>query len=325
MRLKRLLSIVSAVMMLGACTVFSVSADEEEESVPDFYADRSMLTTDTSAPSMSFDMTEWKNHVYITPDGSLLDLQVAQEKTYAYQGATLKITASQSKDIDDMCTYSSLIRDSDGNLVYPNSDDEDAEYLTMGVELHPGDFGLNCFDGCMITFKYRINQEAEGKLMGDSVFAFPCTDDYEKVTSTAVQLKINTTDSNNVTQYANAIISVPDKCGATKFVFEVPVIKKMEKTDVLYIDNIVISTPEQEGGVDMQVANIDGYNENAKAQEIVQGLTVAPRSNGLSSDSSSAESNSGPNVAIIIVVAVVVVGLAAVVFIFIKKRKNRFY
>ncbi len=32
--------------------------------------------------------------------------------------------------------------------------------------------------------------------------------------------------SNNVTQYATALIPVPDKCGATKFVFEIPVIKK---------------------------------------------------------------------------------------------------
>ena len=89
-------------------------------------------------------------------------------------------------------------------------------------------------------------------------------------------------------------ITAPTITTATKFVFEIPVIKKMDKTDVLYIDNLVIDTPLQKNGVDLQVMNLDGYNKSAKAQEIVQGLKIQPKSNGLSSTSSSeAESSKG--------------------------------
>lgn len=324
MRSKRILGMVSAIMMLGVCAV-PAYADSEAE-IPEYSADKSILTTDTSAPSLSFDMKDWERYIHVTPDGEKISVGVSQEKTYAYQGASLKITATQPNDINDFCTYSTLIRDENNNLVYPGSDAEDAQYLTMGVELDAKDFGMSCFDGCMVSFKYRINQDAQGKLVGDSVFAFPCTEEYQRVTSTNVQLKINTDESNNVTQYATALIPVPDNCGATKFVFEVPVIKKMDKTDVLYIDNLVIDTPLQKDGEDLQVMNLDGYNKSAKAQEIVQGLKVQPKSNGLSSTSSSeAESSNGIGVVGIVVIAVVAVVIVGAVIFVIKKKRSQFY
>ncbi|WP_294450745.1 hypothetical protein [uncultured Ruminococcus sp.] len=324
MRLKRILGMVSAVMMLGVCAV-PAYADSEAD-IPEYSADKSILTTDTSAPSISFDMKDWERYIHVTPDGEKISIGVSQEKTYAYQGASLKITATQPNDISDFCTYSALIRDENNELVYPGSDAEDAQYLTMGVELEAKDYGMSCFDGCMISFKYRINQDAQGKLLGDSVFAFPCTDEYKTVTSNSVQLKINTDASNNVTQYATALIPVPDKCGATKFVFEIPVIKKMDKTDVLYIDNIVIDTPLQQNGTDLQVMNLDGYNKSAKAQEIVQGLKIQPKSNGLSSTSTSeADSSRGIGVIGIVVIVVVVVVVLGAVILVIKKKRSRFY
>lgn len=324
MRLKRILGMVSAVMMLGVCAV-PAYADSEAD-IPEYSADKSILTTDTSAPSISFDMKDWDRYIHVTPDGEKISIGVSQEKTYAYQGASLKITATQPNDISDFCTYSALIRDENNELVYPGSDAEDAQYLTMGVELEAKDYGMSCFDGCMISFKYRINQDAQGKLLGDSVFAFPCTDEYKTVTSNSVQLKINTDASNNVTQYATALIPVPDKCGATKFVFEIPVIKKMDKTDVLYIDNIVIDTPLQQNGTDLQVMNIDGYNKSAKAQEIVQGLKIQPKSNGLSSTSTSeADSSRGIGVIGIVIIVVVVVVVVGAVILVIKKKRSRFY
>lgn len=324
MRLKRILGMVSAVMMLGVCAV-PAYADSEAD-IPEYSADKSILTTDTSAPSISFDMKDWERYIHVTPDGEKISIGVSQEKTYAYQGASLKITATQPNDVSDFCTYSALIRDENNELVYPGSDAEDAQYLTMGVELEAKDYGMSCFDGCMISFKYRINQDAQGKLLGDSVFAFPCTDEYKTVTSNSVQLKINTDASNNVTQYATALIPVPDKCGATKFVFEIPVIKKMDKTDVLYIDNIVIDTPLQQNGTDLQVMNLDGYNKSAKAQETVQGLKIQPKSNGLSSTSTSeADSSRGIGVIGIVVIVVVVVVVVGAVILVIKKKRSQFY
>ena len=139
MRLKRILGMVSAVMMLGVCAV-PAYADSEAD-IPEYSADKSILTTDTSAPSISFDMKDWERYIHVTPDGEKISIGVSQEKTYAYQGASLKITATQPNDISDFCTYSALIRDENNELVYPGSDAEDAQYLTMGVELEAKDYG----------------------------------------------------------------------------------------------------------------------------------------------------------------------------------------
>ena len=51
MRSKRILGVVSAIMMLGVCAV-PAYADSEAE-IPEYSADKSILTTDTSAPSLS--------------------------------------------------------------------------------------------------------------------------------------------------------------------------------------------------------------------------------------------------------------------------------
>ena len=133
MRSKRILGVVSAIMMLGVCAV-PAYADSEAE-IPEYSADKSILTTDTSAPSLSFDMKDWERYIKVTPDGEKISVGASQEKTYAYQGASLKITATQPNDISDYCTFASLIRDDDKNLVYPGSDSEDAPYITMGVEI----------------------------------------------------------------------------------------------------------------------------------------------------------------------------------------------
>ncbi|MEO3218310.1 hypothetical protein ABHC33_06070 [Ruminococcus bicirculans (ex Wegman et al. 2014)] len=92
MRSKRILGVVSAIMMLGVCAV-PAYADSEAE-IPEYSADKSILTTDTSAPSLSFDMKDWERYIKVTPDGEKISVGASQEKTYAYQGASLKITAT---------------------------------------------------------------------------------------------------------------------------------------------------------------------------------------------------------------------------------------
>ena len=67
MRSKRILGVVSAIMMLGVCAV-PAYADSEAE-IPEYSADKSILTTDTSAPSLSFDMKDWERYIKVTPDG----------------------------------------------------------------------------------------------------------------------------------------------------------------------------------------------------------------------------------------------------------------
>ena len=82
----------------------------------------------------------------------------------------------------------------------------------------------------------------------------------------------------------------------------------------------------QKNGVDLNVLHLNKKKKITNAQEIMQGLKIQPKSNGLSSTSSSeAESSKGIGVVgivVIVVVAVVIVG--AVIFV-IKKKKSRFY
>ena len=80
MRSKRILGMVSAIMMLGVCAV-PAYADSEAE-IPEYSADKSILTTDTSAPSLSFDMKDWERYIKVTPDGEKISVGASQEKTY---------------------------------------------------------------------------------------------------------------------------------------------------------------------------------------------------------------------------------------------------
>ena len=56
MRSKRILGLVSAIMMLGVCAVPAYA--EREAEIPEYSAEQSILTTDTSAPSLSLAMKD---------------------------------------------------------------------------------------------------------------------------------------------------------------------------------------------------------------------------------------------------------------------------
>lgn len=320
MKLKRITCLAAAlVMAIGAA--LPVYADEEDERIiEEYWEDESKLTDDTSAPTLSFDLTDWKTTIHLTKDASLASLEAKQETDTAYQGQSLKLTVSSAKDITDLQQFSWLIRDENNELVYPESENEDAEFLTIGVELHANEFGMNYFDGSMITFYYRINPDAKDLLMGDSCFVYACDDDYNKLDSTEFRMQYNDTDNNNTTQYAKGIMSVATDIGASKLVIDVPLQKATDKIDILYLDNFTVTTRS-----DKQVANLDGYNANAKPQEIVQGLKVKKKDNTVSlSDKSESDKSSG-NVILYIGIGVVAVVVVVAIIIVIRKAKNRFY
>lgn len=327
MKFRKVMCFATAVL-ISACTFITSSADEDSSRVLEEYqADQTMLTTENDKPTMSFDMTDWSNFTHLTADASLANLEAKQEKNYAYQGGSLRISGSLDSDIENkVCTSAYLIRNDDGTLAYPECEDENAEFITMGVQLNASEFGMNYFDGCMVTFEYRINQEVQGKLVGDSVFILPYDDEYGR-TGNSLQLKINDSDANNVTQYAKGVMTVPEGSGTTSLIVEVPLVKACEKTDIFYMDNLTVVTPLQSNGVDLRVANLDQYNENAKAQEVVQGLEVKAKENTLSSDASSEASTSMNTSSIFMIIGGAVLAVAIVVFILfmIKKHKNKFY
>ncbi len=320
MKLKRITCLAAALLMaIGAA--LPVYADTEDDRViEEYWEDESMLTDDTSAPTLSFDLTDWKNTIHLTKDASLASLEAKQETDTAYQGQSLKLTVSSEKDITDLHQFSWMIRDDNNELVYPESENEDAEFLTIGIELHANEFGMNYFDGSMITFNYRINPDALGLLMGDSCFVYACDDDYNKLDSTEFRMQYNDTDNNNTTQYAKGVMSIATDIGASKLVIDVPLQKATEKIDILYLDNFTVTTRS-----DKQVANLDGYNANAKPQETVQGLKVKKKDNTVSLSDNSDSEKSSSNVVIYIGIGVVAVVVIVAIIIVIKKVKNRFY
>lgn len=320
MNLKRITCLAAAlVMSIGAA--LPVYADSDDSRIiEEYWEDENKLTDDTSAPTLSFDLTDWKSTIHLTKDASLASLEAKQETDTAYQGQSLKLTVSSAKDITDLQQFSWLIRDEDNKLVYPESEDEDAEFTTIGIELHANEFGMNYFDGSMITFNYRINPDAKGLLMGDSCFVYACDDDYNKLDSTEFRMQYNDTDNNNTTQYAKGIMSVATDIGASKIVIDVPLQKATDKIDILYLDNFTVTTRS-----DKQVANIDGYNANAKPQEIVQGLKVKKKDNTISLSDKTKSDKSSSNVILYIGIGVIAVVVVGAIIIVIKKVKNRFY
>lgn len=320
MNIKRITCLAAALVMSIGLTLPVYADSDDSRVIEEYWEDESKLTDDTSAPTLSFDLSNWKSSIHLTKDASIASLEARQDNDTAYQGQSLKLTVESAKDITDLHQFSWMIRDENNKLVYPESENEDAEYTTIGIELHANEFGMNYFDGSMITFNYRINPDAKGLLMGDSCFAYACDDDYKKLDSTEFRMQYNDTDNNNTTQYAKGVMSIATDIGATKLVIDVPLQKATDKIDILYLDNLTITTRS-----DKQVANIDGYNANAKPQEIVQGLHVKKKDNTVSLSDKTKSDKSSNNVILYIGIGVIAVVVVVAIVIVIKKVKNRFY
>ncbi len=326
MKIFNRIACLAAAAVMSVCAVMPAYADAEEERVIDPYTENEeMLTEDTDAPTISFDLSDWSKYLTVTDEGSsLISMKLDNDNKTAYQGQSLKVSVASDSDVEGLHQYSWEARDADGNYIYPETQGDgadDLDYITTGFVLKASDFGLNYFDGGMLTFKYRINPDADGLLMDNSCFVFPCYgDDYNRVESRQLKLEYNNTDSNNTTMFANGVMSVSDGVGADKIVFTVPLVKKTDKIDVLYLDNIVFTT--QSG---KQVINLDGYNENAKEQKGDLAIEVQKKDNTISIADSGKSKTEGTNV--VIIVGAVILGLAVVagiVFLVIK-LKNRFY
>ncbi len=327
MRLKRLFCGVCAAALAAMNCAVPAFAEEEEVVVdPWSISDDSILTDDKSKPTFSFDGDGWKDYVHVTPDAEALGYKAATEDTVSYQGYSLKVTGSQAGAPSGMHNFAWTATDADGKLVYPGSDAEDASFITCGIELDAADFGMNYFDGCTFKFTYRINPDIKGKLMSDSIFAFPADDEYTQLTGTAsamMQIKVNETDAPNTKQYQDKVIPVPMGVGATKFIFEIPLDKATSQGDLIYIDNLTISANEAYSG--KIVANIDGYNESAEKKASPNELQIKEKEESTASDSSTAEekeSSSALPIIIGVVAGIAVVG--GLTFFIIKKARNRY-
>ena len=320
MKLKKLLCTVCAAVTALSCLALSASADAEEKKSIPFTADKTLTVTDSNAPAVSFDGDDWTKYVHTTPDASKIGLTITIDKTTFYQGFSLKANCSGAQE-SEMYLNAGTVRDADNNLVYPDAEKEGAKFICPGVELRCEDFGLSCFDGCFISFFYKIGSDCKDKLMNDSIYAFGTDNTYTPVYS-LLTLKYDTVLNNNVTQYRTQCVSVPANSACTRIVFEVPLLKNTD-ADVLCLDNIGISLPIEQDGKALSIMPLDGYNANAQPQEIIDAIQIEEKKESTAEIGSTPEKQEGGHgfiVVIVIVVAVIAAGVG--LFFFIKKKKK---
>ena len=328
MKLLKRLSCFAAAALVMACSVLSVFADEEK--VFEYWEDENMVVEESDAPTLSFDMKDWKNYVHMTTDASLIDLTADNDNKNAYQGQSLKLSVMSKKDITDWHQFQWTVRDADNNVMYPEAQeaaDEENEskkssgkFLSCGIELHANELGMKYFDGGMLTFSYRINPDIDGLLMNNSCYVF-MIDDNGLRAGKELQLKYNNTDSDNTTRWAKGVFPVAENIGATKLIIMIPLTKATDKIEALYLDNLTYTTQ-----TDKIVANLDGYNENAVPQEVPQDLKIKQKENTISlSESSKTAKSVVKNVFVYIGIGLVGAAVIAGIVFAVLKLRNRFY
>ena len=320
MIMKKLLCAACAAVTAVSCLAFSAAADAEEKKVIPFTFDKSLTTSESAAPTVSFDGDDWVKYVHTTSDSGKIGLNITLDKSTYYQGFSLKANCSSSQN-SELFQNAGAVTDADNNPVYPAASEEGASFISPGVELRAEDFGLSCFDGCLVTFRYKIGNDCQGKLMGDSVYAFGTDDTYVPVFS-MLQLKYDTVLNNNVTQYLPQAISIPAEAAVTRIVFEIPLLEKTD-CDVLCLDNISIQLPDSGDSKGLYIKNLDGFNAKANPQETISEIQIKEKKESTAEIGSTPEKQEGGHGFIVAIVIIVIVAAGGVgTFFFIKKKKQ---
>ena len=321
MLFRRVLSFGAAVMTALSCG-FSVMAEEEEEEPIKFKYDKSMVVSDKDKVgyTFSFDKDDWQKYIKLTPDSKKAGLSIESTTKAAYQGATLKVYADNSSDIGDAQNQCWMATDATGANLYPDATEDD-KVITMGLEIDAKDLGVTTFDGAMVVFTYRFDEDGVNSLMGNSVYAFTAKDDYSDASDCKV-IKKNTTTDDNIKQFRDAMINAPLKGNTTKIIIEIPV-QKSYSGEIMSIDNLDICLQGDAGSI----KNLDGYNESATPKETVEELEITGKggSNAAAGDESTADSeDKKPSTAVIIIVVVAGSLVFAGIVVFFVVKKNKF-
>lgn len=286
--------------------------------------DKSKLSTDKDSPALSFDSEEWKDYVKLTSEADKANLALSTEKTKTFQAYSLKISGELKSNITHDMTYAKYLTDKKGNKLYPKAGSNGERAWTIGAEISAKDFGLDSFDGCSVSFTYRFGEDVGDKLFEKSMFVYPTNDfSYQVIEETPLQIKYDdSSDDNNVDQYANGTLNVRKNIKSTKIVFEVPLIKTTAKTALVYLDNITIKTTEKDGSKALYAKNVDGYNSSADKAKI-SSKVIENEVQTMDIDTSNKSESSGKGLIIVFVIIGIVVVAAIVIFII--KLKQRFY
>lgn len=268
-------------------------------------------------PTLSFDRDSCLKYITVSEDGvNEAGMWVTNQSAVRYQGGCLKIAVNNEKQRGNV---------EGGDLPYVY------EY-GMGIQLNAADFGLENFDGCVISMMVKFHPDALAAL------------DNSAATITASEVVAEgeegyITGSRTITYseleakgFRNAILTIMEpKEGeygdTTSFSINLP-LTGVYSGDVFYIDNLTIKTPLKDAdGNDLYVKNVDGYNASASVdntENIIQaGDTVTADSVVLESVAEEAgEGGKGMIIAIVIIAVVVIIGIGVFILI---KMKNRYY
>ncbi|MBQ8966221.1 hypothetical protein [Ruminococcus sp.] len=316
-----------AFAMAGVICLSSGIAAFADETDDKYVTDASMVTTDTEAPTLSFDTPSWSDYVG-TADTDVVKFELKSYNKSVYQGQSLSVRATSSGKVEDTdIAYNWECLDESNQPIFEAEKDESKKYINMGVELDAEKFGLECFNGATITFKYRIGTDAKGLFMANRFFAAPADADGNIIPDAKVsQFVINTAEANNVDMYANGVISVADlteenNIPAAKFIIMLPVHSKADDVEVLSLDNLTVALKSG-----AQIKNVDDYNKNATANEGQIEVVEKQKRNSVDIDEND-ETTKGKVKKIISIVGIsllAIVVIVGIVFAIIKAKK-RFY
>lgn len=268
-------------------------------------------------PTLSFDRDSCLKYITVSEDGvNEAGMWATNQSAVRYQGGCLKIAVNNKKQRGNV---------EGGDLPYVYD-------YGMGIQLNAADFGLENFDGCVISMMVKFHPDALTAL------------DNSAATITASEVVAEgeegyITGSRTITYseleakgFRNAILTIMEpKEGeygdTTSFSINLP-LTGVYSGDVFYIDNLTIKTPLKDAdGNDLYVKNVDGYNANAfidNTENIIQaGDAVTADSVVLESVAEEAgEGGKGMIIAIVIIAVVVIIGIGVFILI---KMKNRYY
>ena len=322
MMLKKLLCAACAAVTAVSCLAFSAAAEDAEKKTIPFKCDKSLTTEDPSAPTLSFDGDDWSKYVHTTADAEKNGLTVTLDKSTFYQGFSLKAVCSSSQNTA-LYKNAALVSNEDNEPVYPDASKEDAVFISPGIELRAEDFGLSCFDGCFVSFRYKIGNDCQGKLMGDSVYAYGTDETYDPAVS-VLTMKYDTVLNNNVTQYLPQALSIPAEAAVTRLIFEIPLLENTD-CDILCLDNISIQLPDSGDTKGLYIKNLDGYNAKATPQETITEIQIKEKKESTAEIGSTPEKQENSHGFIVVVIIIVAVAAGAVGGFFFIRKKKKYY
>ena len=324
MLVKRLVCALAAAVIACGCAMTAFADDNKEEKAIKFKYDKGMVVSekDKVGYTLSFDNKDWSNYVDLTEDAKKAGLSIKVETDRSYQGASLKISADSSKEIKDKHNVCWQFKGADGSLKYKDVEKGTEGLTTIGVELNADKFGLSTFDGCMMVLTYRFDEKGVDALDCASAVLFSAKKNGYVWSGGDTVVPKNTTISDNVNQYRQALISVPTKGNSTKLIIEVPVAKAYSG-EIMTIDNIDICLPGDKG----YIKNLDGYNENATPKETVEEIQVKEQKKPaedvqIATEKEHSSKSKGIVIAVIVIVAILLA--AGGVFLYIK-MKAKYY